>query len=347
MSVIVFFLGKRVIEIAAPSDEVAKYASKFLAIRLIGLPATAVTFVMRGFFDGVGTPKEHLKFNTSSTVFCIAFSYLLVFGIIFPRMELYGFAVASSLSSFFALIHGIALIREDIKNHFSIDDIRSEKYRMSMLSFAKTNLKISLPASVAQFVAAFSFLLFMWFSGKSGVEHQAITFILVNIIGVFLLPVMAVGVSLAGVVGRQIGKNEIKRAKRTLYDTVIVLGTLSFFVTLIFILFPKTILDIFSDNENVINEGAKTLLVFSPSLFSLIVGMLIVNTLIGLGDTRFVVKVEVILQAFVFLPLIIIFGLIAKAGSTALWGAISIYFTSLLIILIFRLRSGKWIKIHV
>jgi putative MATE family efflux protein len=344
MCILVFIFGEWFMKIIAPSQKVADYGKKFLFIRILGLPATAITFVMRGLFDAIGKPEEHLKFNAYSTLVCITLSYFFIFGIFFPRMELYGFALASTISSFVAAVHGAFLIRPYIKEYFSPQDISDIKYREDMLKFALKNLKISIPAFFAQFIASVSFLLFIWFSGLPGVEHQAVSFILVNIIGVIMLPAMAIGVSLAGMVGRLMGQNEIKRAKKILQDMIIVIGTASFALSFLMIIFPETSMRIFSNQKEVIEEGKKTILTFSPSIIFITLGILIINTLIGVGDTRFVVKVESILHFLFFIPSLFLFGTVLKSKSVVLWLIISIYFALLFFILLLRVKSGKWMK---
>jgi Na+-driven multidrug efflux pump len=61
-------------------------------------------------------------------------------------MELHGFALASTISSFVAAIYGAFLIRPYIKQYFSSQDISDIKYREDILKFALKNLKISIPA---------------------------------------------------------------------------------------------------------------------------------------------------------------------------------------------------------
>ncbi len=344
MCILVLIFGEWLMQVMSPSQQVANYGKKFLFVRILGLPATSVTFVMRGLFDAIGKPEEHLKFNAYSTLVCIVLSYLFIFGIFFPRMELYGFALASIISSFVAAILGAFLIRPYIKQYFLPQDISDIKYREDILKFALKNLKISIPAFLAQFIASVSFLLFIWFSGLSGVEHQAISFILVNIIGVITLPAMAIGTSLAGMVGRLMGQNETKRAKRTFSDMIIIIGIASSVLSLLMILFPETSMRLFSAQKEVIEEGKKTILTFSPSLLFISLSILIINTLIGVGDTKFVVKVEAILHFFFFIPSIFLFGTILKSKSIVLWLVISTYFAILFFTMLIRIISGKWMK---
>gem|GEM_PF-833308 len=344
MSVIVFSLGDFFMKIFSPSQKVAEYGKKFLSIRVIGLPATSMTFVMRSFFDAIGEPKKHLAFNLSSTIFCIVLSYILVFGIIFPRMELYGFSLASSLSSFFALFHAFLIIKPYLKEHFSVSEIKSENYRTDMFNFSLKNLKLSLPAGLSQFIASLSFLIFMWFSGFSGVEHQAVSFILVNILGVIMLPMMAIGTSLAGFTGRLIGKSEIERAENLLKNIIIVVGTFSLFASLILVILPELTMKVFSSEREIIESGRITLLTFAPSIIFVSISIMLLNALIGLGDTKFVVLVETTLHFLFFIPSLIILGPIMKLDSSFLWGLISIYFGFLSLALIFRVKSRKWIK---
>jgi Na+-driven multidrug efflux pump len=110
------------------------------------------------------------------------------------------------------------------------------------------------------------------------------------------------------------------------------------------IIFPETSMRIFSNHKEVIEEGKKTILTFSPSIIFITLGILIINTLIGVGDTRFVVKVESILHFLLFIPSLFLFGTVLKSKSVVLWLIISIYFALLFFILLLRVKSGKWMK---
>ncbi len=344
MSILLMLVGGKIIALASPTEKVKEYGMKFLAIRVIGMPFAAVTFVIRGFFDAIGKPTEHLKFNVYSTIFCIIASYLFIFGVLFPRMELYGFALASSLSSIVATIYGGAYIKKYIQEHFSLSEMMGESYRKDMIRFALKNIVISLPALGAELIAAVSFLFFMWIAGLEGPEHQAITFILVNIIGVAILPTMAVGASLGGLVGRLIGKGKIERGKRALNDTTVVVAITSLIISTILTLFPKEMIGIFSDQQVLIEEGRKTMIVFAPSFFFVTVGMLLINTMICLGDTRFIILMEIFLHLLLFIPAMIIIGFALKAGSTAIWLLVSIYFILACLIMLIRVKKGSWLK---
>lgn len=338
-------VGNKIIALSSTNPKVREYAVKFLILRITGVPFSAVSFVIRGFFDAIGKPKFHLLFNLYSTLVCMLLSPFLIFGIFFPRLELYGFAIASSISSVVAMALGLAYVREHIKKNFSREEIKQRTYLANLVSFMFKNLRISLPALGAQFIAITTFIIFMRASESGGVEHQAATFILVNIIGLFMLPSFAIGTTLAGLVGRLIGDGKPKKAKKLIYDTIIVTGVCASFISLIFFLIPGQIVDGFSNDSTVINIGGKILRIFSPGLFFLISVMLIINTLIGIGDTKFVIILELIAHAFVLIPSVIVVGIVLKASSVYIWMIVAAYFAAVFFASIMRINKLRFEEI--
>jgi len=341
LSAIVFLIGDKIISISSTNQKVRDYAMKFLILRILGLPFSAVSFVLRGFFDAIGKPTEHLKFNFYSTLVCVILSPFLIFGILFPRLELYGFAIASSISSFVAMFLGLIYVKDYISSHFSQEDIKQESYIRSLIFFFFKNLKISIPAIGAQFIAVSTFIVFMRASESGGVEHQAATFILANIISIFLLTSSATGATLAGLSGRLVGNGKTKEAKKLIYDTVIVSGTFALVISLIFFLFPNHIVDGFSNDDEVISVGSKVVRVFSPGLFFLICGMMLINTLVALGDTKFVILLEFVAHFILLIPSLLIFGILMKANSLYIWLIVSLYFA-----ILFFASLSRFNKLH-
>jgi Na+-driven multidrug efflux pump len=125
---------------------------------------------------------------------------------------------------------------------------------------------------------------------------------------------------------------------------IIIIGIVSSALSLLMILFPETSMRLFSDQKEVIEEGKKTILTFSPSLLFISIGILVINTLIGVGDTKFVIKVEATLHFLFFIPSLFLFGTVLKSKSIVLWLVISIYFALLFFVMLWRIISGKWIK---
>lgn len=339
--VFVFLIGDKIISISSTNQKVREYAMKFLLWRIFGLPFSAVSFVLRGFFDAIGKPTEHLKFNFYSTLVCVLISPFLIFGVFLPRLELYGFAIASSISSFVAMLLGLIYVKDYIIDNFSHKDIKHESYVRKLIYFFFKNLKISLPALGAQFIAVSTFIVFMRASEADGVAHQAAAFILANIISLLMLPSFATGATLAGLAGRLIGDGKIRKAKKLIYDTVIVSGVFALVISLIFFLFPHQIVDGFSNDDTVISVGGKIIRVFSPGLFFLICGMLLINALVALGDTKFVIVLEFIAHFIILIPSLIIFGVILKVSSLYIWLIVSLYFTLIFFASFSRLSKLK------
>lgn len=338
IGLIIFMTGHKLVGLTTTDPKVREYATKFLLIRILGLPFSAVSFVIRAFFDAVGRPKYHLRFNFLSTLVCIILSPFFIFGVGFPRLEVQGFALASSISGLAAMILGLAYLRDYVVNE--APQIQAPYRKTSAIrpySSLLKNLKISTPAFIAQIIATITFILFIRIAETQGVEHQAATFILVNMLSIFFLPSFAVGATLAGLYGRLIGNGEFKKAKKLMHDTTIVIGTFATALSVIFFLAPDRIIGIFSHDELVIDVGSKIIRVFSPGVFFMITGMILLYTFIGIGRTKFVLMVELVLHILFLVPLLLITFMVADGNTTLMWATIALYFAIIFLIFFTKL----------
>ncbi|MFQ6677719.1 MAG: MATE family efflux transporter, partial [Fidelibacterota bacterium] len=132
------------------------------------------------------------------------------------------------------------------------------------------------------------------------------------------------------------------KAETSIYESIrwaeIIMGS----VGILFFLFPKVFLSIFTDDPNVIHYGTFGLRVLGLIQFVDAVAMTLWFTLSGAGNTFFPAVVESSLIWFFLLPSSYLFGIILSVGFYGPWLMFPLYLIFFSIILWRKLKKGDW-----
>ena len=121
----------------------------------------------------------------------------------------------------------------------------------------------------------------------------------------------------------------------------------SVIVMIIFLLFSKNIVSLFTDKANVINEASQCLTIVSIGYIFFSYGMIIAQSFNGAGDTR----TPTILNFFAFwciqIPLAYLLAITFSFGPAGLFSSIVISEVLLTIAGIIIFKKGKWKEIKI
>jgi Na+-driven multidrug efflux pump len=143
-------------------------------------------------------------------------------------------------------------------------------------------------------------------------------------------------------VGQNLGAKKPERAEKAVWVTgwvnMILLGTIG----AILIIWPGFFIRMFISNENVIRSGILGLRIISLGFIAYGLGMVLVNSFNGAGDTSTPLKINIFTFWLVEIPLAYILAI--KAGMHEEGVFIAIVFAESLMTLIAWLvfRRGKW-----
>lgn len=343
MAIVGFFLSPKISKLLSSDLLVSEYTSHYLSFRFIGLIPFLLMISMKSFYDGIG----HTKIYMFTTLFMNFINIFLAYGFIlggfgFPRLEVAGAGLAATLSGMFGMIFILSTAIFPEYRKFKI--FRFKNFSPSVL---KAVIKVAYPSSIAAFFTSLGFLLFLRIVGIIGTIEQAASTVLINLASLSFLPTLALGTASATLVGQSLGARKHNRGMIYGIQSVklggVIMGILGAFA---FFLAPH-ILKIFTDHPDVLSEGTKALRLLSLVQIFQAMGIVFAQSLLGSGDTKFVMLADVILHYLILLPLTYILGVLLKLGIWGAWGAMDIYVIMLAAVMTHRFLSGKWQKIKI
>jgi len=338
-------LGKadaKVVEIGVP----------YARWRMFNIFSMVVTVSFKAFFDGLGKTYIHMTAAMVMNFLNLLLNWLLIFGIwIFPRMEVEGAGLASTIASYLGLviIFGWTFFAEYRK--------RFRFYRLVNLSKAVIGkiIRLSVPsglATVAVMSGIYAVLLVVL-----EVDHQAIaagsaevgqtfnsaaTKIIFDILSISFMSSIAFGMGTATLVGQSMGAKKFDLAANYGWESVKLWGTFFGLVGIVTIIFPDFFVSLFTRSEGVI-EAARTPMRMAASVeFLIATALILAQALFAAGLARYVMIVEVSLHFGLLVPGSFVFGLACGWGIEGVFFAAMLYVFLLAMILSWKWKQGSW-----
>ena len=116
-------------------------------------------------------------------------------------------------------------------------------------------VQLSLPMGTQEMMIAIGWSFFYKIMALIGILELATTQLLFTIMHASFMPALGVGQACATLVGKHMGSNEINKSEQSINESLrlaeYIMGTMG----LVFILFPETILSLFTNDLDIINIG--------------------------------------------------------------------------------------------
>ncbi len=323
-------------------NAVASAGAAYMRYQFFGLPFFLLIVSYRGFFFGIGHTKVFMLSAILVNVFNILFNYLFIFGAFgFPRMELAGAGVASSISMvlgwlFFVVVTFIGKYRKQYKyySHFRISkDVISQI------------VKISIPVSLQNILILLGFLVFVAITGIIGTIEQAASNVVINALFISLMPCFGFGIAAQTLVGQSLGRNDHHLAHVYGYETARLATIFTILVGVLFVLVPDAVILVITTKQEVINVARPILQIAGVAQIFYAGGIIFANALQAGGATIYVMFVEVLTHWIIFLPLTYFFGVKLGWGLRGAWLALPVYIVAYTSLNFLKFRTSSWIKV--
>jgi Na+-driven multidrug efflux pump len=210
-----------------------------------------------------------------------------------------------------------------------------------------TMLRTSLPAALQQFFFATGMTLFFAIVARLGTAELAASNVLITLLLVAILPAIGFGLASASLVGQALGKRDPVDARRWGWDVTKVAVPLVTLIALGGLIVPQWILGVFLHDEATLELALWPMRLVAISLPIDVVGMVLINSLLGAGDSLRVLVVATGMQWLVFLPLAYLVGPALGLGLTAVWGMNVLYRLIQSTIFVTLWRGDRWTRIKV
>jgi putative MATE family efflux protein len=333
---IVYFFKQNILIFFGAKNNVLHFASAYIDILCLSFISISLYSVFLGVLRGAGDSLTPLKL----VIICYVFIGILnLIFIKFFKFGLKGAALSNLISFSIATIIYILIFIKGI--HFFKLKL---KYFLPDFNILKTYNSLTIKAISQGFLndlGAMAMLKMMAGFGNEFIAAYGIVLRLVYFVQMFGWPI---GNSGGVIVGHNIGAGDLKRARQAVIEGIKIYSYIIFVAVIVFLLFTKPIIQLFTADNQVINYSNYFLRLLSFSLPVLCVGLIIQSGFNGagvMGTSALVIFVSYILfripAAYIFMN----FTPLKEFG--IYWAiAISVFVNSILFWILFE--RDEWLK---
>ena len=342
-SLVGIYFAKEILGLMKASPDLIEEGYQYTQILIGGNTTIVLLFLINAIFRGAGNASYAMWVLIFSNALNIILDPLFIFGIgPFPELGVKGAAVATTIGRGSAVILQLLLLWLG-KSRVQLA-LRHLKLQLAIVS---NIVRISW-GGIGQFlIGTSSWVFLMRIMSEFGSEVLAGYTIAIRIVIFCLMPAWGLSNAAATLVGQNLGANAPDRAAKTVWQTskynALFMGTLS----ILFLVWSKPIVSIFSPVEEVINTGSLCLRVFALGYVFYAFGMVLIQSFNGAGDTKTPTYINFVCFWMFQLPLAYFTALSLEWGPVGVM--ISIVLAEILLTLIsaYYFRLGKWKTIKV
>ncbi|MEI8278957.1 MAG: MATE family efflux transporter [Bacteroidota bacterium] len=310
----------------------------YLYIRVWGLPFLMMAQLANAFYISTNQSRFLIWGSLGATIVNIFFDYVLIFGNMgFPAMGLEGAAMASIISEFTlcAIMYGIFYFKRFYMEYPLYDHIRFD------FKLSRRTLKVSAPLIVQYLFSIGGWQIFFIFVEHLGDKELATSQILRSVFGIMGIGTWAFAATTNTMVSNVIGQGK----QREVLYLVGKIAKLSFIfsgiICVILFLFSDAFLALYRNDPELVAFARPSLYVIILASMIMSLSTIVFNGVVGTGKTVVNLSIEI---TCVFSYLIYCYIFIERMHSPLYiaWGSEFVYWTSLLLIGLWYLRSNKW-----
>ena len=328
------------------SDEpmVIQHILDYGIIRSIFLPFMFLSFSVNTALRCTGDARSPMIIMTGTAILNIILDPILMFdtipGTSIPGLGwgIQGAAIATVFSTFIAFSVGLLILltgRSYIKISFS-----------GLFRLTKDNIKklsiIGLPTGLEMFFrqgGQFLLLKFVSFYGTPALATFGIGMRLFNLV---FLPLLGLAMGGSAITGQNLGANQIDRTHRTAIYAAFLGIIITSIITTITFIFPEQIIQIFINQNEIIEIGKNMIYIIAPSFIAVAISMGLNTVFAGSGYNLPYLVSGVTSRWFFQVPYSALVVYVFHLPIPYIWiGFLVAEFIELLVIFIYY-RQGKW-----
>ncbi|MFT6871965.1 MAG: putative MATE family efflux protein [Roseivirga sp.] len=300
-------------------------------------------FLINAVFRGAGDASVAMWTLVLSNGLNIILDPIFIFGLgPIPAYGVEGAAIATTIGrgvavigQFMILFFGWARIKIGIKD-FVIN-----------LPVMWSLIKVSL-GGIGQFlIGTSSWVFLMRLVSEFGSEVLAGYTISIRVMMFTLMPAWGMSNAAATLVGQNLGAKQPERAEISVWKTGKYNAIFMAVISVIYLIFAKYIIGLFSDVADVVNYGALSLQVIAAGYIFYAYGMVVTQSFNGAGDTR----TPTVINFFCFwvfqLPFAYLAAFTFDWGPSGIFIAITLAEILIAMVSVWLFRKGKWKTVQV
>lgn len=336
------FFASDILRLMGAQPQVIAEGTPFTRIMLGGSVAIILLFLINGIFRGAGDAAIAMRSLWLASIINIFLCPLFIYGIgSWHGWGLKGAAIATTIGrSIGVLYQCYYLFNGKSVIHFKKQHILFDTKLIRSL------VVIAWPSTLQFLIASGSWIVVAWIvSTTGGTVASAGYQIAIRNVVFFILPAWGLSNAAATLVGQNLGAREPGRAEKSVllsakYNAIFMLA-----VMLLFTLFSKPIIRIFTADPAVQEYGALSLQIIGTGYVFYGIGMVMIQALNGSGDTKTPTWINFVCFWLLQIPLAYILAKPFHMGPTGAFISIPVAETVIALWAYAIFKRGKWKKV--
>ncbi|MBF4492396.1 MATE family efflux transporter [Flavobacterium sp. MR2016-29] len=344
MSVLGVMYAKDILVIMGASAEAAEHGYRFTQIMIGSSLCIMLLFLINGIFRGAGNAAIAMKSLWLANICNIILCPIFINGLgPIPAFGLIGAALATTIGRSIGVLYQVYHL---FFGKGALKIIIS--YFIPDFQQIKALVKIAAPGILQFVIASCSWIFLAQLVATTGGDHGSAGYqTALRIMMFFILPAWGLSNAAATLVGQNLGAKQIERAEKSVYTTarynVIFMAT----IMVITLCFGKYIISFFTNDEMVKTVAVEALQIMSAGFIFYGIGMVLINTFNGAGDTWTPTGINFFGFWLFQIPLAFILAKHFNMGPTGVFIAIPVAETAITLAGIVLYKKGKWKRIQV
>lgn len=336
--ILMYFSAAPLIRLLITSDSIYGATYEFFTWRIWGFLFAFVNVMFRGLYIGITRTKVLTMNAVVMALVNVVLDYALVFGELgLPEMGVRGAALASVIaeasSQLFFLLY--TYYKVDLKKY------GLNRFGQFDLSMVLRILRISCFTMVQYFLAMAIWFVFFMALERLGQRQLAVANIVRSVYVVLLIPVQALSTTANTLVSNLIGAGGSSGVVTLLHK----ISRMSFLIMVVCVglcvAFPGSILSVYTNEEALLVESVSALYVVCGAMLIASLANVYFNGISGTGNTQAALVLEVFVQVFYALYIIVV-GMVIQAPVDVCFTTEVIYYVLMLGSSLIYLKKAKW-----
>ncbi|PLX15701.1 MAG: MATE family efflux transporter [Marinilabiliales bacterium] len=330
--------AKDLLRLMGANADIINHGSIYTSILLGSNMIIMLLFIINAVFRSSGDAATSMRVLLIANGVNIILDPLLIFGLgPIPALGIKGAAIATTTGRGIAVIYQFYLLNKGngrikiFKKALRINlRVMSELIRISLGGIGQSIIATSSWIGMVRIIAIF---------GSTALAGYTIA---IRIIIFVLLPSWGLSNAAATLVGQNLGAKKPGRAEKAVWATGYVNMILLTAISLVFIIMPHFFIQLFIDNAEVIETGAKGLRIVSFGFIFYAMGMVMVQAFNGAGDTRTPTKINIVCFWIIEIPLAYLLATSYGMNEFGVYLAIIVAESCMTLIAMWLFKKGKW-----
>jgi putative MATE family efflux protein len=337
------FFAKQLMALMGGDQWVLDNGYRYTQWMLGGNVVIVLLFVINSIFRGAGDAAIAMKILFIANGVNLLLDPILIFGLgPIPSLGIQGAAIATTIGRATGVAVQIWLLLKGGK-HIKVVFSSIHLDMKIMMGILKTSV-----GGIGQMLIAMtSWIFLMRILASIGSDAVAGSTIALRITMFTMMPAWGMSNAAATLVGQNLGAGNPERAESAVwkigfYNMIFLIG-----ISVVFFIFNRSLMTIFTADEAVINVGATWLRILSYSYFVYGWWMVSVQAFNGSGDTRTPTKINFIFFWLIEIPLSYLLAIVLDWGYSGVFWGVLFAETSVGLVTLWMFRKGRWKSVKV